>query len=134
VTRREAQLPATWPLVINQDAIALPHWPRSQQWWDDFAPLWCTASVRPDGTVALDVNGTRADGTRTEMDRAATRRQRQALTRWLHSTLPEAFPELYGTVTRNERGAITAVSTAQDPPARTPGPRAQGADRAAPAR
>jgi len=102
--------PKPWPLVINQNAIALPHWPRSQEWWNRFTPCWCTAIVRPDGTVAFDVNSTLPDGTRTEMGPAALRRQRQALARWLHTTLPEAFPEIYGTVARNERGAVTELN------------------------
>jgi hypothetical protein len=106
VTRKEGQQPAAWPLVIDQGSIALPHWPRSQQWWDRFVPCWSTAAVRPDGTVAIDVNDTQPNGTRIRLDAAVTMRRRKALARWLHSALPEAFPEIYGTVARNERGAI----------------------------
>jgi hypothetical protein len=70
------------------------------------------AVVRPDGTVALDVSGILPDGTLTDMDPAAVRRQRTALVRWLHRTLPEAFPEIYGAVIRNERGAVIELNAA----------------------
>lgn len=66
--------------------------------------------VRPDGTVAFDVNDRLANGTQAERDAAATRRQRNILADWLHSALPEAFPEIYGTVARDERGRITELN------------------------
>jgi hypothetical protein len=99
-----------WPLIIDQTAIALPHWPRDQRWWDQFVPLWSTAVVRADGTVAIDVNDRQADGTRIELDPATRRRRRKALFGWLTSTLPEAFPQICGPVTRDDRGRVTPVT------------------------
>jgi len=109
VTRAGAKTNAAWPLIIDQTAIALPHWPRDQRWWDQFVPLWSTAVVRADGTVAIDVNDRQAGGTRIELDPATRRRRRKALFGWLTSTLPEAFPQICGPATRDDRGRVTPV-------------------------
>lgn len=75
----------TFPLVIDQDDITAPDFPRSQDWWDRWVPLWITATVRDDGTVTLDVNGKHANGTRDELTGAKLRRSRAVMAQWLGS-------------------------------------------------
>jgi hypothetical protein len=46
-----------FPLVIDQADIEAPGFPRPQEWWDRFMPLWVAVDVQDDGTVLLDYNG-----------------------------------------------------------------------------
>ena len=70
--------------------------------------------VRADGTVAIDVNDRRADGARIELDAATAKHRRQALFSWLTSTLPEAFPQICGPVTRDARGRVIPMTWTTD--------------------
>jgi len=44
-------------LIIDQARIGAPEFPRTQEWWSRFVPVWVRATVRDDGTVALEPSG-----------------------------------------------------------------------------
>ena len=43
-------------ITIEQARIDAPHYPRTQEWWQGFVPVWVTATVRDDNTVTLETN------------------------------------------------------------------------------
>lgn len=81
----------TFPLVIDQEDITAPRFPRGREWWEQFVPVnWITVEVRDDGTVALDARRDRCgfaggewvpDG--TQLTGAQFQRQRVAVARWI---------------------------------------------------
>ena len=48
-------------ITIDQGRIDAPKFPRDQEWWQGFAPIWVKATVRDDGTVTLEPSGTQYD-------------------------------------------------------------------------
>ena len=77
-------------IVIDQAKIDAPDFPRDQAWWDRFAPVWIAATVRDDGIVTLMPSG-RAHVysmpghpvVQRELTEAQTKRQRDAIWRWV---------------------------------------------------
>lgn len=77
-------------ITIDQARIDAPHYPRSQEWWQGFVPVWVTATVRDDGTVTLEANDQYFDGDGKIARRrpvCGRRKLDEALTQWV-SRLP----------------------------------------------
>ena len=48
-------------IAIDQARIDAPDYPRSQEWWTGFVPVWVKATVHNDGTVTLEPSGDKYD-------------------------------------------------------------------------
>jgi hypothetical protein len=77
-------------ITIDQAKIDAPKFPRSQEWWAGFAPVWIAAAVQPDGTVTLEPSGRMYDYANDSdeiitvpLSPAARRRQEAAMARWV---------------------------------------------------
>ena len=68
-------------ITIDQAKIDAPKFPRSQEWWAGFVPMWVTATVRDDGTVALEVAP--KDHPSQTPGRVSRRKQAAALAQWV---------------------------------------------------
>ncbi len=77
------------PIVIDQTKIDAPAFPRSQEWWTAFVPVWVTAAIQPDSTVLLEPNGRQMGGdgvaVNGQLSAAGWRRREMALVRWVHN-------------------------------------------------
>jgi hypothetical protein len=66
---------------IDNSLVRRGPFPRSQEWWTGFVPMWVTATVGPGGLVELAV-APPAHPSQTP-GRASRRRQEEALERWV---------------------------------------------------
>jgi hypothetical protein len=73
-------------VVIDQSRIDAPDFPRSQEWWSRFIPMWADATVRDDGTVLLEASGRPhpSEGSQ-EVTADRARSQAGALDQWIRS-------------------------------------------------
>lgn len=76
-------------IIIDQDRIDAPDFPRSQEWWQRFVPIWVTATVRDDGAVLLEASAghvfTRTATGRKPLAPAVRRRRAAAMVRWIRN-------------------------------------------------
>lgn len=102
-------------ITIDQAKIAAPDFPRSQEWWARFLPIWVTGTVNADGTVTIEprsevIRFTPGRGmwwelAPTKAQAANVRRCRElAIMRWLHN-LPPLEPAIVEDRAGAEAGA-----------------------------